>query len=432
MVYKPRPDLHRHVLAYRFDESFISEGERGPSDEGGTSNLQGSVDDDEEGGNDTDRGTELIGTLIRATIHGNIIQGPDEEPNERAKKFYKLLEEARQELYPGCKEATKVSFIVRLFQIKCMHGISNTALRSILGLFSLVLPEGHCVPNTLEKVQSVVQELGLDYQKIHACENDCILFWKENEKLDTCPTCGESRWKDDGAAKGDDTSDTGGTRKKCVPRKILRYFPLIPRLQRLYMRETTSSEMRWHKEGLARDGRMRHPADSPAWKHVDDKYKWFSDDPRNVRLALASDGFNPFGMISTTYTTWPVIIIPYNLPPWLCMKQPYWMMSMLVPGPKSPGNNIDVYFRPLIDELKELWTDGVETWDAKLKKNFTLHALLLWTINDFPAYAMLSGWSTKGKFACPYCNKDTDFLWLKYGSKHCYMGHRRFLPMKHR
>ena len=127
------------------------------------------------------------------------------------------------------------------------------------------------------------------------------------------------------------------------------------------MRETTSSEMRWHKEGLARYGRMCHPVDSPSWKHVDDKYKWFSDDPCNVRLALASSGFHPFGMISTTYTTCPMIIIPYNLMPWLCMKQPYWMMSMLVPGPKSPGNNIDVYFRHLINELKELWTDGVET-----------------------------------------------------------------------
>jgi hypothetical protein len=95
------------------------------------------------------------------------------------------------------------------------------------------------------------------------------------------------------------------------------------------MRETTSSEMRWHKEGLARDGRMCHPADSPAWKHVDDKYKWFSDDPHNVRLALASDGFNPFGMISTTYTTWHVIIIPYNLPPWLCMKQPYLVQLII-------------------------------------------------------------------------------------------------------
>jgi hypothetical protein len=49
---------------------------------------------------------------------------------------------------------------------------------------------------------------------------------------------------------------------------------------------------------------------------------------------------------------------------------------------------------------------GVETWDED-KEKFTLHALLLWTINDFPAYAMLSGWSTKGKIACPYCHKDT-------------------------
>jgi len=77
------------------------------------------------------------------------------------------------------------------------------------------------------------------------------------------------------------------------------------------------------------------------------------------------------------------------------------MMSMLIPGPKSPRMNIDVYLQPVIDELKELWVQGVKTWDAKEKKNFTLHALLLWTINDFPAYAMLSGWSTKGKFALP-------------------------------
>jgi hypothetical protein len=38
----------------------------------------------------------------------------------------------------------------------------------------------------------------------------------------------------------------------------------------------------------------------------------------------------------------------------------------------------------------------------------------------------------KGKFACPYCHKDTDYLWLKFGSKHCYMGHLRFLPKGHR
>jgi hypothetical protein len=173
---------------------------------------------------------------------------------------------------------------------------------------------------------------------------------------------------------------------------------------------------------------MRHPADSLAWKHVNKEYKDFAKEPRNIRLGLAADGFNPFGMLNVTYTTWPVILIPYNLPTWLCLKQPYWMMFMLIPGPKSPGMNIDVYLQPLIDELIELWVKGVETWNEDKKEKFFLHVLLLWTINDFPAYAMLSGWSTKGKFACPYCHKDTKYLWLKFGSKHCYMGHRRFLP----
>jgi len=104
---------------------------------------------------------------------------------------------------------------------------------------------------------------------------------------------------------------------------------------------------------------------------------------------------------------------------------------MLIPCPKSPGMDIDVYLRPLILELKELWEKCVTTWDVGTRKNFKLHALLLWTINDFPAYAMLSDWSMKGKFACPYCHKDTEYLWLKHGRKHCYMGHRRFLPPDH-
>jgi hypothetical protein len=53
------------------------------------------------------------------------------------------------------------------------------------------------------------------------------------------------------------------------------------------------------------------------------------------------------------------------------------MMSMLIPGPKSPGINIDVYLQPLIEELKELWEKGVEAWDAKVTKNLTLRAIVL-------------------------------------------------------
>jgi hypothetical protein len=64
------------------------------------------------------------------------------------------------------------------------------------------------------------------------------------------------------------------------------------------------------------------------------------------------------------------------------MKDPYMITSMLIPGPKAPGNDIDVYLQPLIDELIELW-GGVEAYDASAKCKFTLKAALLWTINDY-------------------------------------------------
>ena len=460
MSYRPQSEVQCHVLTRGFDKDFIMEGEVSdvelhnqdarPADvevhndapppidvqvANEVTSQEIGDDNNEQGAPSEELGaTNMVRSLIRAAICGEITDD-NEQPNEHAKIFLKLLQEAEKQLYPGCTKATKVSFIVELFQIKCSTGMSNRALEAILNIFSRILPKGHCVPDTMEKVQKVVRDLGLNYVKIDACENNCVLFRKENENLDTCPKCGESRWKtpDDGANDQRGNADGGvdRTNKKRVPRKILHYFPLTPRLQRLYMTASTSSQMRCHKEELVSDGKMRHPADSKAWKHVDMEYCWFAEDARNIRLGLASDGFNPFGMQNVTYTCWPVILIPYNLPPWLFEKQLYWMMSMLIPGKKSPGINIDVYLRPLIDELKDLWENGIDTWYDKVKKNFQLHAILLWTINDFPAYAILSGWSTKGKFACPYCHKDTDYLWLKFGNKHCYMGHRRFLPSDH-
>ncbi|XP_043687637.1 uncharacterized protein LOC122638852 [Telopea speciosissima] len=116
----------------------------------------------------------------------------------------------------------------------------------------------------------------------------------------------------------------------------------------------------------------------------------------------------------------------------MCMKAPNMILTLLIPGPKQPGNDIDINLQPLIDELKTLWDIGVETYDAYKKETFKLRACLLWTINDFLAYGNLSGWSTKGALACPCCNKYTVSHWLKYGRKHCYLGHRRFLPPDHK
>ena len=69
-------------------------------------------------------------------------------------------------------------------------------------------------------------------------------------------------------------------------------------------------------------------------------------------------------------------------------------MSILVPGPKNPKDKLDVFLLPLISELNHLWDVGVNTYDISKKKNFMMRAALMWTVSDFPAYSMLSGWST--------------------------------------
>ena len=108
------------------------------------------------------------------------------------------------------------------------------------------------------------------------------------------------------------------------------------------------------------------------------------------------------------------------------------MMPVLIPGLKQPGNNIDVYLRPLVEELLLLWCDeGVRVWDEYKQEDFNLRALLFVTINDWPALSNLSGHSNKGYKACTHCLDDTDNIWLTHYKKVVYMGHRQFLSIRH-
>jgi len=53
------------------------------------------------------------------------------------------------------------------------------------------------------------------------------------------------------------------------------------------------------------------------------------------------------------------------------------------------------------------------------------------TINDFPAYGNLSGYSVKGHKAFPVCEEDTASQQLKHGRKTVYLRHQKFLRSHH-
>ena len=82
------------------------------------------------------------------------------------------------------------------------------------------------------------------------------------------------------------------------------------------------------------------------------------------------------------------------------------MLSMMILGLRQPGNDINVYLNPLIEDLTKLWDEGVVVFDEYRNETFMLCATLFCTINDFPVYENLSGYSVKGHHACPTYEED--------------------------
>jgi hypothetical protein len=324
-----------------------------------------------------------------------------ENPDEANYMF--LREEAMIPLFNrSCLSSLSATMLI----MNCCrtHNVPSIFVSELLSLLgNSVLPQPNTLPTTEHVASTRLANLGLPYDSIHVCPNNCTLFRKENADLDACPKSNAPRMKRVG--------------QSWVPFKVLRHFPIIPRIQRMFGSVAQAKEMVWYSLHLSTDGRVRHCADSLQWKDADRKNPGFAAGGRNVRLVLATDGMNPHSEKRSTYSVWPVEILNYNIAPWLATK-PYWMMlSLIIPGPKAVSEQkFDVFLQPLLDELLELWNPGVQTKDAARQHNeefFVLRAMLLFTIHDFPGYGLVAGCTTKGAKGCPICGKNTKTQILK-------------------
>ena len=126
-----------------------------------------------------------------------------------------------------------------------------------------MLPAGNEMVEKTYQAKKVVKLMGSRYKKIHVCINNCLLYRKDDKDLSVCRTCGTSRWKVDEK-----------THKvyENIPAKVMWYFPIIPRLKRLFKLESISEDLRWHATRRVTDGVLRHPADSQAWRTIDEKF----------------------------------------------------------------------------------------------------------------------------------------------------------------
>ena len=166
--------------------------------------------------------------------------------------------------------------------MKSFYRITNTAFSAILKILAEAFPDFNTLPKSYNEAKKLLKDLGLGYESIHVCYNNCVLFRKNYAKHDNCPICGFSRCKD--------------PERKKVPQKVLRYFPLAPRLKRIFASKQGVEDAQWHKlKREPSEKEMSHPADGEAWQDFDREYPDFAKDSRNLGLGLAADGFSPFG-----------------------------------------------------------------------------------------------------------------------------------------
>jgi len=261
-------------------------------------------------------------------------------------------------------------------------------------------------------MMTVLMKLGLLHESIHYYDCGKTLYWKENEHLESCPKCNKSRY-----VEGSDT----------VLIRVFRYFSVIKRLQRMFWCLELAKHMRWHSSNHSTDGKMRSVVDNKQWHFIDENFPSFSKEDCNVKMGLALDGVNPHSLQSSKHSMWLLLMVMYNLPPYLLMKRFFICLMMITLGPNSPSEDtVNVYMQPLVYELKKIWV-GILAIDM-LKPlgpshHFTMRSMLIWTINDYLAYTSISGQVGKGYASCLVCGEGTFVEYLREANKTLYLVH---------
>jgi hypothetical protein len=154
------------------------------------------------------------------------------ETNKEREKLDRMLEDHKKSLYPKYQNGLKkMGSTLELLKWKAEEDLSDSGFEKLLKMMKNMLPKDNELPTSTYKGKNIVFPLGLEVQKIHACPNDCILYFGDYENLNECLICTALRYK----IRGDDPGDIEGKpRRKRVPAKVMWYAPIIPWLKRLF------------------------------------------------------------------------------------------------------------------------------------------------------------------------------------------------------
>ncbi|WVZ52147.1 hypothetical protein U9M48_003235 [Paspalum notatum var. saurae] len=286
-----KEELTKHLVNYGFMPSYETWSFHGEKETRFETEVE--ADDDLAG---VDRMDEMLEAL-----QPEFCLNSKDPPPKEVEEFFKLLQASEEPLH----EHTKVSllaFVTWLLAIESKYFFSNKCFNDLVQLIGDVLPQPHKLPNDMYQCKRLTKALGMGYEKIDMCLDGCMLFCDDHVDKKKCLYCSKGRYVEVINEDGDQVT-------MAVAQKQLRSFPMAPRFKQLFLSTKTCEPMRWPKEGVRDNpGFMGHPADSDAWKALDEFDPEFAKDARNIRFGLATDGFIPFGQSAASYSCWPMFV----------------------------------------------------------------------------------------------------------------------------
>ena len=233
--------------------------------------------------------------------------------------FAELMAQSTRPLYNGY---TTSQLVTILLVLNCfvLFGVSNSFALEMLKLIHEILPLGNTLPISFYEANKSLKQMGLNFMSFHACKNGCCLFRKELSNVEKCPKCDEPRYV---------------PHPKTYPVKVLHHFPIIPCLRRMFQYRRLTKLAKWHNTREKVGGNVEFIPNCKAWSHVDLLYPNFGGEGRNIRFGMALDGGNPYSNQSLSHSTWPILLLNYNLPPWLVTKRFFLMLALIIPRKES-------------------------------------------------------------------------------------------------
>ncbi|KAI5313881.1 hypothetical protein L3X38_043057 [Prunus dulcis] len=101
-------------------------------------------------------------------------------------EFANVIGDEDQPLYPDSSKYTMLSALVKLYNLKEKHGMSDVCFTELLILQRDLLTKGNTLLSSMSKAKKTLSALGMSYEKIHSCPNDYILHRKDSEDSTNC------------------------------------------------------------------------------------------------------------------------------------------------------------------------------------------------------------------------------------------------------